>query len=109
MYFAEQVLPKKPLDKFNGFVLLEVLLAVSLILGSWMTMLGAYQNLTLRIAQEESKRAQLRKELDAFEISEHTRVNEVTTSKGLINESLRMPGRTRTQHGATKSSVKNKR
>lgn len=109
MYFAEQDLPKKPLDKSNGFVLLEVLLAMSLILGSWMTMLGAYQNLTLRITQEESKRAQLRKELDAFEIGEHTRVNEVTTSKGLINESPRMPGRTRTQHSATKSSVKNKR
>jgi len=109
MYFAEQVLSKKLLANSKGFVLLEVLLAMSLILGSWMTMVGTYQNLTLRIAQEESKRAQLRRELDAFEIGEHTRVNEVITSKGLINESPRMPGRSRTQHGATKSSVKNKR
>jgi Tfp pilus assembly protein PilV len=109
MYFAEQDLPKKLLDKSNGFVLLEVLLAMSLILGSWMTMLGAYQNLTLRFTQEESKRVQLRKELDAFEISEHLRANDDFAIKGLINESPRMPGRTRTQHGATKSSVKNKR
>jgi prepilin-type N-terminal cleavage/methylation domain-containing protein len=93
----------------KGFVLLEVLVAMSLILGSWMALVGTYQNLVLRVTQMESKRAQLRRELDAFEIGEHTRVNEVTTSKGLINESPRMPGRSRTQHGATKSSVKNKR
>ena len=109
MYFAEQVLPKKPLDKSNGFVLLEVLLAMSLILGSWMTMLGTYQNLTLRITQEENTRNQLRKELDAFEISEHLRANDDFAIKGLINESPRMPSRTRNQHGAVKSTNKNKR
>jgi len=108
MYFAEQVLPIKPLAKSDGFVLLEVLLAMSLILGSWMTLVGAYQTLTLRMAQEESKRTQLRKELDAFEIGEHLRANDDAPIKGVIDESPRMPGRSRTQHGVAKPTVKNK-
>ena len=109
MYFAEQVLPIKPLAKSDGFVLLEVLLAMSLILGSWMTLVGAYQNLSLRIAQEENKRTQLRKELDAFEIGEHLRANNSIASKDLLNEHARMPSRTRPQHAIAKPTTKNKR
>jgi|GEM_PF-520695 len=109
MHTAEQVLPKKLFAKSDGFVLLEVLLAMSLILGSWTTLVGAYQNLTLRIALEEKKRKQLRKALDVFEIREHLRANDDIAIKGFIDESPRMPGRARAQHGVTKSTVKNQR
>ena len=53
----------------QGFVLLEVIVAMSLILGSWMALVGTYQNLALRTAQTESKRTQLRTEFDAFEVA----------------------------------------
>jgi len=78
----------------NGFVLLEVLLAMSLIVGVWMALVGTYQNLALRNAQEESKRVQLKKEADAFETREHVRANTaVANSKGLSHESSRVPSR----------------
>ena len=109
MHFKEQDLPKKSLSQSNGFVLLEVLMAMSLILGSWITLVGAYQNLSFRIAQEENKRTQLRKELDAFEIGEHLRANNNIASKGLLNEPPRMPSRTRPQHAIAKPTTKNKR
>ena len=80
----------------NGFVLLEALLAMSLIVGVWMALVGNYQNLALRNAQEESKRAQLRKEADSFETREHVRANTAAAiSKGLSHESSRVPGRNR--------------
>jgi len=82
---------------------------MSLILGSWMSLVGAYQKLTLGMAQEESKRTQLRKELDAFEIGEHLRANNSIASKGLLNESPRMPSRTRPQHAIAEPATKNKR
>ena len=51
-------------DTQNGFILLEVLVAMGLILGVWMTSIGAYQGLALRLAQQESKRFQLRQAFD---------------------------------------------
>jgi len=80
----------------NGFVLLEVLLAMSLIVSVWMALVGTYQNLALRNAQEESKRAQLKKKFDAFEIGEYVRANINVVSKGLSHESSRVPSRNRT-------------
>jgi Tfp pilus assembly protein PilV len=81
----------------GGFVLLEVLVAMSLILGVWMALIDTYQHLALRNAQEESKRVQLRKESDAFETGEHVRVNPAAAnSKGLSHESSRVPSRNRT-------------
>jgi hypothetical protein len=80
----------------NGFVLLEVLLAMSLIVSVWMALVGTYQNLALRNAQEESKKAQLKKEFDAFEIGEHVKANINVISKGLSHESSRVPSRNRT-------------
>ena len=69
---------------------------MSLIVGVWLALVGTYQNLALRNAQEEGKRAQLRKELDVFEIGEHVRANITVASKGLTNESSRVPNRNRT-------------
>jgi len=93
----------------NGFVLLEVLLAMSLIVGVWMALVGTYQNLALRNAQEESKRAQLKKEADAFEISEHVRASITVASKGLSHESSRVPSRNRAIPVASKPTSQKQR
>ena len=97
------------IDTSQGFILLEVLVAMSLILGTWMALVGTYQNLALRTTQIESKRAQLRREFDAFEVSEQTRVSASTNIKGQNHESSRVSSRYRTKHAATKPTSKNKR
>ncbi|QWD98766.1 hypothetical protein C2740_01365 [Polynucleobacter sp. MG-5-Ahmo-C2] len=113
MYQSCQVAQKDPkdprIDSFKGFVLLEVLLAMSLILGVWMALVGTYQNLALRTTQTESKRAQLRVEFDKVETSERARANAKANSKGLIHESSRVSSRNRTKHATSQSTVKNKR
>jgi prepilin-type N-terminal cleavage/methylation domain-containing protein len=108
-----QVLEKELLnpvfDRPQGFVLLEVLVAMSLILGSWMASVGAYQNLVLRATQIESKRAQLRREFDIFEVSEQARVSTSTNTKGQNHESTRVSSRHRAQHVTSEPTSKNKR
>jgi prepilin-type N-terminal cleavage/methylation domain-containing protein len=107
-----QVLEKELLnpvfDRPQGFVLLEVLVAMSLILGSWMASVGTYQNLVLRATQIESKRAQLRREFDIFEVSEQARVSTSTNTKGQNHESTRVSSRHRAQHVTSKPTSKNK-
>ena len=99
----------RQIDASQGFVLLEVLVTMSLILGSWMALVATYQNLALRAVQEDNKRTQLRKEFDAFEISEQVRANTNTPLQGMSNESTRMSSRTRAVHVTSKSTPKNKR
>jgi hypothetical protein len=55
---------------------------MSLILGSWMALVGTYQKLVLRATQIESKRTQLRRGFDVFEASEQSRVSASTNTKG---------------------------
>jgi len=108
-----QVLEKELLNPLNdrpqGFVLLEVLVAMSLILGSWMASVSTYQNLVLRATQMEAKRTQLRREFDAFEVSEQARVSISTNTKGQNHESSRVPSRHRAQHVTSQPPSKNKR
>jgi len=108
-----QVLKKEPLnpliDRPQGFVLLEVLVAMSLILGSWTASVSTYQNLVLRVTQMESKRAQLRREFDVFEVSEQARVSIGTNIKGQNHESTRVSSRNRAKHTASEPTSKNKR
>ena len=93
----------------QGFVLLEVLVAMSLILGTWMASVGAYQNLALRSNQTESKRVQLQNEFDTFEMSQHARASIRTNSKGQTNESIRVSSRNRAQHVTSQPTLKNQR
>lgn len=90
----------------NGFVLLEVLLAMSLILTSWLALVGTYQNLALRAAQEEQKRVNLRRVQDDFEIREHQRVNQTMKQPGKKIESSRMSSRSRLVPATTQSTSK---
>jgi prepilin-type N-terminal cleavage/methylation domain-containing protein len=113
MHQSCQVLEKELLnpvfDRPQGFVLLEVLVAMSLILGSWMASVGTYQSLVLRATQMESKRTQLRREFDAFEVSEQARVIASTNIKGQNHESTRVSSRNHTKHAASEPPSKNKR
>ena len=59
----------------NGFVLLEVLVAMTLIMGCWFSSLEAFQRLVLRFSQQEAKKVQLRKAFDAYELAEQFRAN----------------------------------
>ena len=108
-----QVLEKELLNSLNdrpqGFVLLEVLVAMSLILGSWMASVGTYQNLVLRVTQIESKKAQLRREFDVFEVSEQARVSTSTNTKGQNHESSRVSSRHRAQHVTSQPTSQNQR
>jgi Tfp pilus assembly protein PilV len=92
----------------QGFMLLEVLVAMSLILGVWITSVGAYQRLALILGQQDSKRYQIRKELDAFEIQERVRANLNLSGKSLIHESARVSGWNRSVRTSTQPSIKNK-
>ena len=93
-------------DAQGGFILLEVLVAMSLIVGSWMAMVHIYQGLVLRQSQLQVKKAELRKESDAFEINEHARN---ITNRPVKNESTRMSSRNRSLHGASQSTTQNQR
>ena len=59
----------------TGFILLEVLVAMSLISGVWVSSIGIYQVLVLRLIQQERKQVLLRKTFDDYEIAEHMRIS----------------------------------
>ena len=103
--------PQPPMRSKNGqgFILLEVLVAMALILGVWMVSVGVYQRLALTLIQQESKRAQLRKDSDAFEMQEQSRINLNLPNKALSYESTRVSGRDRSVRIATQPTIKNKR
>ena len=63
------------LKQSNGFILLEALVAMSLILGAWLASMNTYQAIALRFIAQEAERVQLRKVLDLYEIQERIRAN----------------------------------
>ena len=90
----------------QGFILLEALIAMSLIVGVWMGMVHIYQGLALRQTKLQAEKVQLRKESDVFELSEHARS---LTHGSVKHESSRVLSRSRAVSGASQSAVKNKR
>lgn len=98
-----------PKDIQGGFILLEVLVSMSLIVGGWMAMIHIYQGLALRQTQLQVKKTELRKESDVFENSEHARNLRNISSGAVKNESTRVSSRTRSVHGASQPAIKNQR
>lgn len=83
----------------NGFILLEVLLAMSLVATSWMALGNSFQHLILRLGQLQEKREQIKKELDQYEMTLFTKgqeKNELHHSRGFVSESIGMPRRPHT-------------
>ncbi|QWE02788.1 hypothetical protein ICV90_01470 [Polynucleobacter sp. JS-JIR-II-b4] len=89
--------------------MLEVLVAMSIILGVWMASVGVYQRLALNLVQQEAKRSQLRKESVVHETQEQVRANSYLSGKNLINELARMPSRNRPMRTTTQPIAKNQR
>jgi type II secretory pathway pseudopilin PulG len=90
----------------QGFILLEALIAMSLIVGVWMAMVQIYQGLALRQNKLQAEKVQLRKESDVFELSEHARSNQHGSVK---HEFTRVLSRSRAVPSSSQSAVKNKR
>lgn len=93
----------------RGFILLEVLVAMGMILTVWMISVGVFQRATLNLMQLEAKRSQLRKELDVFETQECNRANLNLSGKGLSGDFARMSSRNHSMHTTTQPTPKDKR
>ncbi|OYY52339.1 MAG: hypothetical protein B7X83_07750 [Polynucleobacter sp. 17-46-58] len=60
----------------GGFILLEVLLAMSLVLTVWIGSVNTYQVLVLRMGQEQQKRVHIHQESDQHEIKQSQKRNQ---------------------------------
>jgi hypothetical protein len=90
----------------QGFIVLEALIAMSLIVGVWVAMVQIYQGLALRQIQLQTEKVQIRKESDVFEFSEYARPHH---QGSIENESTRVLGRSRPMSNTTQPIIKNKR
>jgi hypothetical protein len=93
----------------NGFILLEVLVAMSLVAGSWMGLSNTYQGLILRLDQLQKKRVELRKEIDQHELAILTAAqpnNSKPVSRKLVDESIGVSRRPRPIFGLGRTTHK---
>ena len=82
----------------NGFILLEVLVAMSLVASIWVGLSNTYQGMILRLGQLQEKRAELRKEMDIHELAILTATqlnNPNQISRKLADESIGVSRRSR--------------
>jgi hypothetical protein len=72
---SQEFLREKGLSRHaNGFILLEILVAMSLVSTSWMALENTFQHMILRLGQLQEKRVQIKKELDQYELSLFTKI-----------------------------------
>jgi type II secretory pathway component PulJ len=84
--------------KANGFILLEVLVAMSLVASSWIGLSNIYQGMVLRLGQLQEKKVELRKEMDRHErtiLAAAQLNNSNPTSRKLADESIGVSRRSR--------------
>jgi hypothetical protein len=82
----------------NGFILLEVLVAMGLVASSWAGLSNTYQGMILRLGQLQEKRVELRKEMDRHELAIFTAAqsnNLNPVSRKLADESIGVSRRSR--------------
>ena len=82
----------------GGFILLEVLVAMSLVASSWIGLSNTYQGMILRLGQLQEKRVELRKQMDRHELSILNAAqlnNPHQISRKLADESIGMSRRSR--------------
>jgi type II secretory pathway component PulJ len=94
----KSTLPLESNPKANGFILLEVLVAMSLVASSWMGLSNIYQGMILRLGQLQEKRVELRQEMDQHELAILTAAqlnNPNQTSRKLADESIGVSRRSR--------------
>ena len=93
-------------DHQNGFILLEVLVAIGLVSGVWMSSIQAYQVLVLSLMKQKQKQALVRQDFDRYELAEQIRAN-LINHEDLNHDLTRMPHRHRTLHPVVKPSFAN--
>ena len=93
----------------DGFILLEVMVAISLIMGAWMVSANAYQRLALVLGQQESKRSEIRRQIDAHELEVYSNAVALYEAGSVKNELARVSGRNHTLRASSKSPPKGKR
>ena len=93
-------------DRQHGFILLEVLIAIGLVSGVWMSSMQAYQGLALHLLTQEQKQALLRQEFDRYELVEQMRANSIYGGS-LKRDATRVPHRHRTFHSTAKPAFTN--
>jgi type II secretory pathway component PulJ len=84
--------------KANGFILLEVLVAMGLVASSWMGLSNTYQGMILRLGQIQEKKVELGKEMDQHELAILTAAqsnNSKQISRKLADESIGVSRRSR--------------
>jgi hypothetical protein len=82
----------------SGFILLEVLVALSLVVSSWMVLGNTYQQMLLQLSQLQAQKERIKKEIDQHEIALLISVQPQNVSQQLrksLNESVGMPRRSR--------------
>jgi len=80
----------------KGFVLLEVLVAMSIVTGSWIALEGSYHRLVLRMTQTQAKKAVINRERDQYEFALFTTMqSDKPDAKVVLNEYSGMSRRSR--------------
>ena len=73
----------------QGFILFEVLIAMSLIVSCWLVMVNSYAGLVLQWSRLQEKRVELNQEMDRYEQTQFANQAE----SGSVIESARVLGR----------------
>lgn len=111
-----QIAPQDISSDPSGFVLWEALVAMTLVVGVYLSSGGAYQKLVLKMVQQEVRYTQLGKDFDAFELAELVRTQNSrvkphgisnTVVKGAKHESSGVPNRIDPLRAITKPANKN--
>ena len=84
----------QPIGQASGFILLEVLLATSIVAGRWIALEGSYYRLVLKMAQIQVKKAAINGERDQYEVALFTAMqSDQPDAKVVLNESSGMSRR----------------
>ena len=80
----------------GGFILLEVLVAMSIVASSWIVLEGSYYRLVLKMAQIQVKKAAINGGRDQYEVALFTAMqSDKQDTKVVLNESSGMSRRSR--------------
>jgi type II secretory pathway pseudopilin PulG len=107
---TQQLLSKLKFSKqANGFILLEVLVAMGLIASGWMALSNTYQGMILRLGQVAERGVALRKAMDQHELAILNAAqlsNSNQESRKLVDESSGMSRRARPVPGLSRTTHK---
>ena len=68
-FFQKPQQSPRLMGQADGFVLLEVLVAMSIVASSWIVLEGSYQHLVLKTVLVQGKKAAINRESDQYEIA----------------------------------------